>query len=547
VGVGGVGSLQNSATTVNNGGTLKGTGDLGAVTVASGGIHAPGNSIGTQTVIGNYTLLNGGILEIEANAAGQSDLVVVQGTVTLTGAVLRVLADPGNYALATSYLIIDNDLADPVVGTFGAITSSLAFLTASVDTAGGDGNDVVLTLTRNGVDFPTIAVTPNQQAVARALATLPGTNPLIVAIIGQSAAGAQQAFDALSGEVHASVAGLLVDQSWFVRDSILSRLVQASYGGGGTSVAALVSGGPTTVAAHASDTPMMGLGMGSGRAAAPPPASGLAFWSQGFGSWGDFSGNGNAASADRTLGGFVSGMDAGLGNGWRAGLAGGYTQTSIDVGARASSASIDSYNLGGYAGGSLGGLALRGGGVWTWHDIDTDRAIVFPGFFQRSEASYDGDTGQVFGEVALPFGVGTSAMETFAGLAYVHVDTGGFTESGGVAALTSAGGDIDTGYSTLGVRAATELLIDGMVAIPHVAAAWQHAFNDVTADAALAFSGTAANFVVSGVPIARDAALIEAGVRVEVARDAMLGVSYQGQLASDVQDHGISGRLDWRF
>ncbi len=52
------GSIANSATTVNNGGTLKGTGQLGSVTVADGGIHAPGNSIGTQKV-GNYALQAG--------------------------------------------------------------------------------------------------------------------------------------------------------------------------------------------------------------------------------------------------------------------------------------------------------------------------------------------------------------------------------------------------------------------------------------------------------------------------------------------------------
>ena len=71
---------------------------------------------------------------------------------------------------------------------------------------------------------------------------------------------------------------------------------------------------------------------------------------------GEFDGNGNAATADRTLGGFLSGVDAGLGGGWRAGLATGYTQTSVSVDQRLSSADINSYNLVGYAG---GGLARR--------------------------------------------------------------------------------------------------------------------------------------------------------------------------------------------
>ena len=42
-------------------------------------------------------------------------------------------------------------------------------------------------------------------------------------------------------------------------------------------------------------------------------------------------------------------------------------------------------------------------------------------------------------------------------------------------------------------------------------------------------------------------ALIEAGRDVSLSPTATLGVSYNGEIASDVEDHGVSGRLDWRF
>jgi Calcineurin-like phosphoesterase len=54
-------------------------------------------------------------------------------------------------------------------------------------------------------------------------------------------------------------------------------------------------------------------------------------------------------------------------------------------------------------------------------------------------------------------------------------------------------------------------------------------------------------FGITGVPIAQDAALVEAGLDVVVAPDATLSLSYQGQLAGDIQDNGIRGNLDWRF
>lgn len=82
------------------------------------------------------------------NAAGPGDKVIVDGTVNLTGSVLRVLVANGNYNPKTDYVIIENDGTDAVVGTFSSITSSLAFLTPTVIYDGGTGNDVVLTLER---------------------------------------------------------------------------------------------------------------------------------------------------------------------------------------------------------------------------------------------------------------------------------------------------------------------------------------------------------------------------------------------------------------
>jgi outer membrane autotransporter protein len=525
-----------------NGGTLGGSGTIGDLFALSGGTIAPGNSIDTLNVA-NATFNAGSFYEVEINDAGNSDKIAATGTATLNGGTVNVLALPGTYVANTQYTIITT--VSGRTGAFAGSTDNLAFLDAVL---GYDAFNVYLNLVANATVFSDIAQTPNQKAVAGALDTLPPGDPLVAALTGQTTAGALQAFDALSGEIHASVGGMLIDESHFLRDAIFSRLLQAFYGGGGaTNFAALAGNGPTVAALGGA--PMMGLGMGKGggKAAPAPSSTGIVAWTQGFGSWGDFKSDGNAASADRTLGGFVSGIDAGFGGGWRAGLAGGYTQTSASVDARGSSVDIDSYHLAAYAGGGLGPLALRSGAAWTWHEIETERAIVFPGFFQRADASYDGDTGQLFGELAMPLGSGKTALEAFGRLAYVHVSTGGFTESGGIAALTAPENDENVTYSTLGARAATTMFIDGMHVTQHASAAWQHAFGDVTTDMALAFAGNGAGFIIAGVPIARDSAFLEAGLDFRIAPDTTLGISYQGQIASDVQDHGLSGRLDWRF
>jgi hypothetical protein len=256
--------------TVNDA-TLGGSGTIGGFTGTGGLTVAPGNSIGTLTSNGNVAFGPASTFEVEANAAGQADKLVVKGTVNLTGSVLRVLAASGNYALSTSYLIIDNDGADPVAGTFGQVTTNLAFLEPLVFYDGGDGNDVVLTLINSGINLCSMANTRNQCHVALALDQFPTDNALFQAVLLHSPEGAREAFDALSGEVHASVSGVLTDESRYVRDAMLGRLTQAGYTGRSGQVASLGAGGPQVAALDAqamtvgSDEPMTLWGMTTNR------------------------------------------------------------------------------------------------------------------------------------------------------------------------------------------------------------------------------------------------------------------------------------------
>jgi uncharacterized protein with beta-barrel porin domain len=49
------------------------------------------------------------------------------------------------------------------------------------------------------------------------------------------------------------------------------------------------------------------------------------------------------------------------------------------------------------------------------------------------------------------------------------------------------------------------------------------------------------------VPLARDAALIEAGLSLRLNRQVAAEVAYIGQLSSGVQDTWLTGRLSLRF
>jgi outer membrane autotransporter protein len=243
----------------------------------------------------------------------------------------------------------------------------------------------------------------------------------------------------------------------------------------------------------------------------------------------------------------LTGTDARFGL-LRAGLMGGYTRTNLNVDALASSGGIDSAQLGGYAGLSVGAFHLRGGGSASFDTIDTSRMIAVPGVGGSAQARFNGNTSQVFGEVAYSMAINGIAIEPFAGLAYVRVHDGGFLESGGLAALSGSASNENIGYSSLGLRVGSLWTLEnGTVLVPHASAAWQYAFGDVTPTAALAFASTGAAFTVAGVPIAKNSALLEGGVDWRVTAQIKLGVSYQGELAQHAQTNTAKGSFTWNF
>lgn len=128
----------------------------------------------------------------------------------------------------------------------------------------------------------------------------------------------------------------------------------------------------------------------------------------------------------------------------------------------------------------------------------------------------------------------------------MNFDADGFTENGGAACLSSRDRSSDTAFTTLGLRASTVLTLGTVTATARGGLGWRHAFGDVRPDTALAFAG-GSSFAIKGVPIAKNAALLEAGLDVNITENATFGIAYQGQIASDAQTHVFSAKLGVRF
>lgn len=164
-------------------GTIGGSGKVGKITIASTGHLAPGNSPGILNT-GDLAFEAGGTYDFEVGGTDPGtgyDQTKVTGTVNLGNGTLKVVLYQSFAPVkGQSYVIIDNDAADAVTGTFKDLAEGATFVsdnvTYKVSYVGGDGNDVVLTVIS--------ATAPNTGL------RLGGNNPVIVLMFTTGIAGA---------------------------------------------------------------------------------------------------------------------------------------------------------------------------------------------------------------------------------------------------------------------------------------------------------------------------------------------------------------------
>ncbi|EKF39809.1 outer membrane autotransporter barrel domain-containing protein [Nitratireductor indicus C115] len=520
-----VNGILGGVLSVGDGGTLGGSGTVGDVTLSSGSVIAPGNSVGTLTVAGDITFDDGSIYEVEVDAAGSgSDMIHASGRATLgSGSVIRI--GPGVLDPFSTRTILKADSG--VYGIFGEIASSYAFLTPNLTY---DADSIDLSLTRNTIGFADRATTRNQQSVAESAESLGQGNAVYnaVAALPDDNALIGAGFDALSGEIHASAKSVLIEESRFLRYAVNERIGTA-FGNAGAKALPILAyaagGAPKVVAAD---------------------DAGPVFWAHGFGAWNSTDGNSNTASLDSDTGGLLIGTDAAVGD-WRVGVLAGYSHSGFSMDDRASSGTSDNYHLGLYGGRQWKQLSLSAGAAYSWHGIETSRAVVLPGLSDGLTADYDAGTFQVFGDLGYGIELQSGArLEPFVNLAHVSLHSGGFSENGGAAGLSARGGSMNSTFATLGLRAEHDMTLGGVETKLRGAIGWRHAFGDTSATSTNAFS-SGPGFTVAGSPISENSLLLEAGLDISLSERATLGVSYQGQAAAALLQHGLNGMLRVRF
>lgn len=523
---------------------------------------------------GNLDFGTDGVYTVRVTPSAADRLDVVNAA-RLNGAAVKVNAMASDlYAEHTTYTILHAD--GTFNGTrFGDVASNLAYLTPTLSYS-DDDQDALLTLARKeapaprppdpappppdpvppvidpappspdpvppeagggapsgSIRFADLLGGRNAIAAANAIDGLPDGHDLYRHALNLPEGAPQAFFSALAGELHASVRHALPGLDATIRNVPLAHL-RANLSAG------LRPGEPIAAA---------GLSDAAPAASTLPVSRARPVWAQLIGNWQRQDATDDTTAVRlRTTGLFV-GADHALGAGWRLGGALGYTDSQLRTKGTADRGGIDSYSALAYGGKAFeagpGTLNLMLGASHTWHDIDTRRRVAVGGLDQTLRTGYRANTTQVFTELGYTLTPGNGlTLEPYAGLAWAGLRSRAFQESGGSAALSGTRQATRTTTATLGLRAAQSLQMGPLQGSVTAGAGWRRAFGDLRPTSTLAFD-TGSAFTVTGAPIARNAALLEAGLQAQAGRNATVALNYAGQLGVGSRDH--SATLSWRW
>ncbi len=495
-----------SAVTVEREGTLGGAGTVAQVD--NYGTLAPGNSVGTLTVSGDYTAHAGSVHELEVGPAGATDRLVVGGAAHIDGT-LKLAGGPYRQNVAYSFL----DAANGVTGQYSHITYDMAFLSPTLLY----GPSLSLMIKRNDTPFATFANTGNQKAVANALDTGSDQPPAAMAELYDTMLNAQSGqvagyMEQLQGQIHAGTTSALLSNG-----DLLPRTLgkQASSARNAT--------GKDTV-----------------------------LWAEVIHQQRDLDGDDNSQDVRHKVGGLFLGGDTAIGEqGWRMGTSLGYLENRIKLDDRRQTSRSNSYSAALYGTQAWemgsGSLSLLAGGAYTRHSLDSERSISVHQY-ETLKADYKAHSIQAFAQLGYRMPVSPrSSVEPYASVNWHQLRHGSFSESGGQAALRGDSQRQNLSTVTLGLRGTTELDLSKTTLSLSAGLGWRHALGDTTPERELAFAALpGSNFRISGAPIAKNAAVAELGAELKAGKSTSFGLNYQGQFGRN-QDHAGSLFMKVRF
>jgi uncharacterized protein with beta-barrel porin domain len=539
---------------VDEEGTLKGNGTINTSGNISDAVEvygtiAPGNSIGTLHINGDYLQGINSVYEVEVNDAGQSDQILISGTAYLTcgcgpgGGDVHVIAAPGNYAGRRVYTILS--AGGGIVDRFDAPTWS-GFNPYTVVSLDYVGNDVLLIVSQ--FDMASAARTFNQVQTSTALnnvilTTDPQLGSVFTSMMTMNDSELRTALDQLSGELFGTLSsvGIQCTDNWL--GSIGNRLrpygsAAQAFGIAGTNSRGM---GTDPFSRGQSSDVIQLVSLNSQRAR--PQHYG---WVGGYGLGGQASSNGNAQGFNYGYGGTSFGVDRYLGENTIVGLAGGYAGSQVRTDTRAESANVNSVQ-GGLYGTHVTDNHYTYGILGYSHDTyDTTRALPAN---LTARGDFDGYQLSSYLESGLIHRWGAWNVQPSLGLQYIHLRQNSFTETGaGGAGLAVNGADEDSCRGSAGLRFARPTPFGRMMFVPTVQGRYGYEFCNVDRFVTANFAGIAGStFTTAGNQLGRNFGQYGVGLNTIVTRNFGTYAGYDLVTSDRAVSHsGNAGlQFDW--
>lgn len=361
--------------------------------------------------------------------------------------------------------------------------------------------------------FTEDAKSANGAAAAAALQTIGNYNPMFVRLLNlQDDAAAitdgelPAFFDALSGELHVGVRGLLTEDVYQIQRSLSRRLAHYSPGG-----------------AHV--------------------------WAEALGGRRE-AGSDNATKLREDSYGFLAGADATVLGPWRLGVSGGYRQAEISgPDAYTGEADIKSQTyVTAYTTGAWGSWRAHAGAGVSNARIETRRSMALTDVVaDELTAAYDGTVLNAFGELSYRLPLSHLEVEPFVGATFIRAETDLVRETGKVAnsgaALTIVGEQNKVQFATLGVKARTAwagpLAFDGSLG-------YRRGFGDLELTGRHLLNNRV-DIPVVGPKLSENAAVVEVGAVWRVTDPVTANLGYSGVIGDQGADHNLGLGLTMLF
>jgi outer membrane autotransporter protein len=279
-----------------------------------------------------------------------------------------------------------------------------------------------------------------------------------------------------------------------------------------------------------------------------------AVWLQGIGAWQNLRTDGNAPGLKQDIGGVIGGIDINpFGESLpdlKSGVAASYTRSRLGPGSE--NGTTDAYRIALYATHPMGPAYVEGSAGYGRLNMTTTRAMDFFGIIPSMTAtgSATGDEWSTSIGAGYRHRLGSAVIEPSVSLAYQRETRAGFTETGAnFFDLTFQDSAIESLRFSGGVRLQTTVQFhNGLVARPELRARYLHDFRDLTPATTFTFGGLQDfPFIVHGVRVGRDAAVLGAGITMGHSDKLALFGDYNAELRSLETVQTIKGglRIQW--